>query len=42
MELLGCGKREAGDANYFKALEKLTGINKGNFNSEVWKLIKGR
>lgn len=41
MELLGCGKREAGDANYFKALEKLTGINKANFNSEVSKLIKG-
>lgn len=41
MELLGCGKREAGDANYFKVLEKLTGINKANFNSEVSKLIKG-
>jgi hypothetical protein len=40
MELLGCGKREAGDANYFKALEKLTGINKANFNAEVSKLIK--
>ncbi|MEO7214985.1 hypothetical protein [Mucilaginibacter sp.] len=41
MELLGCGKKEAGDANYFKALEKLTGINKANFNTEVSKLIKG-
>ena len=40
IELLGCGKREAGDANYFKALEKLTGINKVNFNTEVSKLIK--
>ncbi|MBD1363463.1 hypothetical protein IDJ77_06545 [Mucilaginibacter sp. ZT4R22] len=41
IELLSCGKKEAGDANYFKALEKLTGINKANFNTEVSKLIKG-
>lgn len=41
MELLGCGKKEAGDGNYFKTLEKLTGINKANFNTEVWKLLKG-
>lgn len=41
MELLGCGPREKGDENYFKVLEKLTGINKANFNKEMWVLIKG-
>ena len=40
MELLGCGKREQGDENYFKALEKLTGINKTNFNASMKELIK--
>ena len=40
MELLGCGKREKGDENYFKALEKITGISKANFNTEMWVLIK--
>jgi len=39
MELLGCGKYEKTNENYFKALEKLTGINKTNFNDSVWKLI---
>jgi hypothetical protein len=42
MELLSCGKREAGDDNYFKALEKLTGITKANFNTEMWKLINNQ
>jgi hypothetical protein len=40
MELLGCGKREKGDENYFKTLEKITGISKVNFNTEMWGLIK--
>ncbi len=41
MGLLGCGKKEQGDDNYFKALEKVTGINKANFNVAMWELIKG-
>ncbi len=40
MELLRCGKKEKGDENYFKALEKITGISKTNFSAEVGKLIK--
>jgi hypothetical protein len=40
MELLGCGKREKGDENYFKALEKVTGISKANFNNTMSELIK--
>jgi hypothetical protein len=40
-ELLGCGHREKGDDNYFKILEKITGITKTNFNAGMWKLIKG-
>ncbi|CAN1558499.1 hypothetical protein MCETHM1_02518 [Flavobacteriaceae bacterium] len=39
-ELLSCGKYEKGNENYFKVLEKLTGINKSNFNENVWNLIK--
>src|ERR1700761_2693142 len=39
MELLGCGKREKGDENYFKALEKITGISKASFNSSMQDLI---
>lgn len=39
MEFLGCGKYEKTNENYFKVLEKLTGINKTNFNESVWKLI---
>ena len=31
MELLTCGKKEKGDENYFKPLEKVTGISKANF-----------
>jgi hypothetical protein len=40
MELLGCGKREKGDENYFKALEKITGINKVDFNKSMRELVK--
>jgi len=40
MQLLSCGKRQSGDDNYFKALEKISGINKANFNTEMWSLIK--
>ena len=40
MELISCGKKEKGDENYFKALEKITGINKANFNESVNNLIK--
>lgn len=40
MELLGCGKREKGDENYFKTLEKITGITKANFNNAMSELIK--
>jgi hypothetical protein len=40
MQLLGCGKRQAGDDNYFAALEKVTGITKANFNEQMWALIK--
>lgn len=40
MELLSCGKKEKGDENYFKALAKLTGINKADFNMRVGALIK--
>jgi hypothetical protein len=39
-ELLSCGKYEKGNENYFKVLERITGINKANFNENVWDLIK--
>ena len=39
MELLGCGKKEKGDRNYFMALEQLTNVNKENFNTTVRSLI---
>jgi len=38
-ELLNCGKFEKGNENYYKALEKLTGITKANYNEKVWELI---
>jgi len=38
-DLLGCGKYEAGNANYFEKLQSLTGITKENYNKEVWTLI---
>jgi hypothetical protein len=40
IELLSCGKKEKGNDDYFKALEKITGISKTNFNTNVWTLIK--
>lgn len=40
MALLGCGKRQANEDNYFAALEKITGITRANFNQTVWELIK--
>ena len=39
LELLACGKFEKGNENYFKVLEKISGINKSNFNEKVWELI---
>lgn len=39
-ELLKCGKYEKSNENYYKTLEKLTGINKSNYNEKVWELIK--
>jgi hypothetical protein len=39
-ELLSCGKYEKGNENYFKVLERLTGISKASFNENVWNLIK--
>ncbi len=38
-ELLNCGPYEKGNANYYKALEKLTGITKENYNEKVWELV---
>jgi hypothetical protein len=38
-ELLNCGKYQQGNENYYKALEKLTGITKANYNDKVWALI---
>lgn len=40
LELLSCGKREQGDAKYFRALEKLTGISKADFNTRMSELVK--
>ena len=40
MTLLSCGRREKGDANYFKALSEITGITENNFNKEIDKLLK--
>jgi hypothetical protein len=38
-EFLNCGKYEKGNENYYKVLEKLTGITKANYNDKVWELI---
>lgn len=38
-EFLTCGKYEKGNENYYKALEKITGISKENYNARVWELI---
>jgi len=40
IELLSCGKKEKDNENYFKALEKISGISKPHFNEQVWALIK--
>ncbi|WP_217602502.1 hypothetical protein [Chitinophaga sp. GbtcB8] len=40
--LLCCGKREKGDENYFRMLEKVAGISKAVFNSRVDRLIAER
>lgn len=41
-ELLNCGVFEKGNENYYKALEKIIGISKANYNKEVWKLINAK
>jgi hypothetical protein len=38
-EFLNCGKYEKGNENYYKVLEKLTGITKASYNDKVWELI---
>lgn len=40
IELLGSGNPRKDNESFFKTLEKLTGINKNNFNESVWALIK--
>jgi hypothetical protein len=40
MELLSCGRREKGDANYFMALQKITGITTATFSKEIYTLLK--
>ena len=40
LPLLSCGKRQQGDDNYFAALEKITGINKMNFDAKMWGLVR--
>lgn len=39
IDFLSCGKYENTNENYFKALEKATGITRSNFNREVWNLV---
>lgn len=39
LEFVSCGKYNKENDNYFQSLEKLTGINKANFNQSVWELI---
>jgi hypothetical protein len=39
IEFLSSGKHEKTNEKYFATLEKLTGMNKSNFNESVWKLI---
>jgi len=38
-DLLSCGKHEDSNGNYFKALEKITGINRANFNERIGQLV---
>jgi hypothetical protein len=40
MELLTCGKKEPSNENYFRALNKIIGINQTNFNVSIEKLIE--
>jgi hypothetical protein len=40
MELLSSGPRVAGDDNYFKALEKVSGISRADFNKVVGELVR--
>jgi hypothetical protein len=40
MTLLSCGRREKGDANYFKTLRTITGITEMTFNKEIRALLK--
>jgi len=40
MELLTCGKKEPGDANYFAAVRKLTGVDTAGYNAYVGQLLK--
>jgi hypothetical protein len=40
LELVSCGPKEKNQENYFRALEKLTGITKKDFNRVVAELIK--
>ncbi len=39
-ELLSCGHYEKSNANYFTALERLTGISRANFNERIGALVK--
>jgi hypothetical protein len=39
-ELVTCGKYEKENKAYFEVLEKLTGINRINFNTKVEELLK--
>ncbi|MDD5361178.1 MAG: hypothetical protein PHN88_03540 [Ignavibacteria bacterium] len=40
MDLLSSGNQKKDPETFFKILEKVTGINKTNFNEKVWELIK--
>jgi hypothetical protein len=40
MPLLCCGPKEAGDANYFAAVRKVTGVEEAGFNLYVSELVK--
>jgi hypothetical protein len=40
LPLLCCGPKEAGDANYFAALEKTTGVDETRFNAYIEGLLK--
>lgn len=40
LQLITSGKREPDNIKFFKALDKITGINQSNFNVEVEKLVE--